>query len=503
MKTIILTFLSMFFSLVAPAQEVIINTYDPPIPYSNDITDNYVVLNSEPLGRSSCFFFFFYSVLYASVPDTGTMPNTCLLILQSTNQGISWSIVNSIGPTAIVSKSKFAGRRNSDSIYCVYQIGNVIHVFNIVTQNTGIFTNYNVRDFDATLSSTNSLYLIIDVLGNNEVRIFGSVNGGQVWGGAVYLSAVAAFPTISMSGSGDTCIINYYGVSIASDTISSAIRNVRYRENAPGFLLLTGSFTTPILAGTPKDQFKAVKNENIVWLFYTSGISLSRDINCIQSNDGGINYSTPFTIGTMPGRDEYWFDANYSNTGVDLVYYSDSLISGPPTINSNSVIYGYALNTSPQTFSGFIKVNQHPSQWSERKYIPTVVEFFNTSNQSGAIWVGLNGADRKLYFNKNDASTSVETENELIPESYVLYQNFPNPFNPETKISYELRKSGYIELKVFDISGKEIAELVNENQHSGRYETVFDGRSLSSGVYFYRLYADGVKIDTKKCLLVR
>lgn len=503
MKTILLACLSMSFTLAVYGQEIIVNSYNPPIPFLNEVTDNYEVLNSEPTGRPSCFYRQTNSVLYASVPDTGTIPNTCLLILQSTNEGMSWSIVNSIGPSAIVQKSKLTGRRNSDSIYCLYQIGNVVHVLNIVSLNTGIFTNYNVRDFDATLSSTNSLYLIVDVLGNNEVRIFGSVNGGQTWGGSIFLSSVAAFPSIYMSGSGDTCLINYYGVAIASDTISSAIRNVRYRENTPGFLLITGSFTTPITSGTPKDQFKAVKNENLAWLFYTTGNAGSRDMNCIVSIDGGVSYSAPVVIGAMPGRDEYWFDANYSNTGVDLVYYSDTLNSGTPTSISNSVYYCYALNTTPQAFTGFLRVNDHPNQWSERKYIPTVAEFFNTSNQSCAIWVGLNGTSRKLYFNKNDATTGTGYEASIIPERYILHQNYPNPFNPNTTIKYEIKKSSHIDLKIFNVIGKETGYLVNEMKSPGTYTVDFDASALPGGAYFIVLYADGVRVDTKKSLLVK
>jgi len=90
-----------------------------------------------------------------------------------------------------------------------------------------------------------------------------------------------------------------------------------------------------------------------------------------------------------------------------------------------------------------------------------------------------------------------------IKEEAKLINNYPNPFNPSTKIKYELKKPGFIELKVYDVTGKEVAELVSENQHTGIYEKEFHSNRLPSGVYFYRLYADGVKMDTKKCLLVR
>ena len=86
---------------------------------------------------------------------------------------------------------------------------------------------------------------------------------------------------------------------------------------------------------------------------------------------------------------------------------------------------------------------------------------------------------------------------------FSLYQNYPNPFNPKTIISYELVTSSFISIKVFDILGKEINELINKKQNPGKYEIDFDGSALSSGVYFYSLVTDGVTRDTKKMLLIR
>jgi len=106
-----------------------------------------------------------------------------------------------------------------------------------------------------------------------------------------------------------------------------------------------------------------------------------------------------------------------------------------------------------------------------------------------------------------------------IPKDFVLYQNYPNPFNPKTIIKYEITASlnpseggnkgkAFIQLKVFDINGKQITTLVNQKQNAGVYEIDFpaptgDGSNLSSGVYFYTLFADDKLIDTKKMLLVK
>ncbi len=85
---------------------------------------------------------------------------------------------------------------------------------------------------------------------------------------------------------------------------------------------------------------------------------------------------------------------------------------------------------------------------------------------------------------------------------YDLMQNFPNPFNPETKIIYQIPLSGFVTLKVYDILGNEIVTLVNEVKKAGRYETIFDGRYLSSGVYFYKIET-GEFVQTKKLILIK
>ena len=81
---------------------------------------------------------------------------------------------------------------------------------------------------------------------------------------------------------------------------------------------------------------------------------------------------------------------------------------------------------------------------------------------------------------------SSESENS-IPSSFTLEQNYPNPFNPTTTIRYELKSGGKVTLKVYDLLGREVAALVNQYQIAGYYSTVFNGKNLASGIYFYKL----------------
>jgi TQXA domain-containing protein len=87
-------------------------------------------------------------------------------------------------------------------------------------------------------------------------------------------------------------------------------------------------------------------------------------------------------------------------------------------------------------------------------------------------------------------------------KEYALAQNFPNPFNPVTKIAFSLPKQGNVTLKVYNMIGKEVATLVNEVKGIGNYEVNFDGANLSSGVYFYKLESDGFS-EVKRMMLIK
>lgn len=98
--------------------------------------------------------------------------------------------------------------------------------------------------------------------------------------------------------------------------------------------------------------------------------------------------------------------------------------------------------------------------------------------------------------------TGVQLQNTSVPQDFVLYDNFPNPFNPVTTIRYSVSQSKYVSLKVFDLLGREAADLVNEKQNPGTYEIRFDGSNLSSGVYFYELRSGGF-VSQKRMVLLK
>jgi hypothetical protein len=93
-------------------------------------------------------------------------------------------------------------------------------------------------------------------------------------------------------------------------------------------------------------------------------------------------------------------------------------------------------------------------------------------------------------------------QDEQIPQETLLFQNYPNPFNPTTMIKYELPKSSDVTLIIYDILGREVKSLINENQHAGRYEISFNASGLASGVYIYQLRAKGF-VSTRKMILLK
>ncbi|MBS1493369.1 MAG: YHYH protein [Bacteroidetes bacterium] len=88
------------------------------------------------------------------------------------------------------------------------------------------------------------------------------------------------------------------------------------------------------------------------------------------------------------------------------------------------------------------------------------------------------------------------------PVHFNLYQNYPNPFNPETNIKFDISKSDFVSLKVYDMQGREVANLVNEKMGTGSYSVKFNAANLSSGVYYYSLRTSG-SVITNKMLLVK
>jgi uncharacterized delta-60 repeat protein len=132
---------------------------------------------------------------------------------------------------------------------------------------------------------------------------------------------------------------------------------------------------------------------------------------------------------------------------------------------------------------------------------PAALSVDNSSNDvviTGSVFI----ANSDLVTIKYSQTIGITNISSVVPDKFSLYQNYPNPFNPSTVIRYGLKAGNFVSLRVFDITGKEISDLVDEKQNAGTYEVKFDGSTLSSGEYFYELDAGDYKA-TKSMVIIK
>jgi hypothetical protein len=165
--------------------------------------------------------------------------------------------------------------------------------------------------------------------------------------------------------------------------------------------------------------------------------------------------------------------------------------------------FSFDISASPQLNNGsyYIGIKYDASQTSQaNKYV--LLDVDEATLWPGYGWSSLTGQwtvaqevwpNYKCFGMRTMGSSpnGITNTNAPIPVNYNLKQNFPNPFNPVTKISFDIPKSGLVTLKVYNILGTEIATLVNEMKNPGSYLVDFNASALSSGVYFYKIEIGG------------
>jgi len=161
-----------------------------------------------------------------------------------------------------------------------------------------------------------------------------------------------------------------------------------------------------------------------------------------------------------------------TNSGTDSLYVYDG----------TTLLTGIAIGNG--TFSTAIQMSQ-----SKVYYIVI------TGHATATSWQN----PYSVQISPNSGSSIKDNIN--LNYNFALEQNYPNPFNPETIISYQIPFSGIVTLKLFDILGREAAELVNEEKTAGRYDVKFNGSKLPSGIYIYRLTGNNVNISKKMTLM--
>lgn len=228
--------------------------------------------------------------------------------------------------------------------------------------------------------------------------------------------------------------------------------------------------------------------------------SYTRNSKLLPTIEMEQEYLTPTTLQNI-NRYEYTYDGTDSYVMENLYKYWDN--NAASWVESQKFNYTYSATNKVVT-----KVGQQMFQnvWKDNDRTTNTYNAVDnitkelTESYLGTSWV--NQAQTLHSYSPTDVEDGAIKVN-----NFELSDNFPNPFNPTTTINYELSDAGFITLKVFDILGNEVAQLVNEYKSAGKYQTSFyakniSSQQLSSGTYFYRLQTDG-KFITKKMILLR
>lgn len=233
---------------------------------------------------------------------------------------------------------------------------------------------------------------------------------------------------------------------------------------------------------------------------YARALSFRLTVRDNSVGGGGVNYeyvsytvtagAGPFLV-TQPNTNVTW----NSNSPQTVTWNVANTDAAPVSVSNVNI----KLSTDGGVSFPIMLLANTPNDGTESVNLPSL----NITNARVKVEsVG------NIFFDISNTNFSISNQvnvlnnNTGIPAEYALSQNFPNPFNPSTKINFDLPENGNVTLKLMDISGKEVATLVNSKFSAGSYSFTFDGRGLSSGVYFYRLKTDKFSM-TKRMVLVK
>ncbi len=183
-------------------------------------------------------------------------------------------------------------------------------------------------------------------------------------------------------------------------------------------------------------------------------------------------------------------------------------------VNCNEVNPKYMYSGDPESNFGWLNntpvdqrimtnsgpFNLAPGE-SQDIIITYIVARGENANNSVTVIKQMTGEVIEAFKNNYPVIVGVDEQPEIVSD-FKLYQNYPNPFNPSTVISYQLPEAVRVSLKIYDLLGREIASLVNEEKQAGNYEVTFDASRFSSGLYFYRLKTEKF-VETKKMMVIK
>jgi Secretion system C-terminal sorting domain len=268
------------------------------------------------------------------------------------------------------------------------------------------------------------------------------------------------------------------------------------------------SFDTVIVSGYLAEQWQYFSVNNALLNYGYSGQGNAGGFQIAftsQNNPAGKNLVLPLTMGTNWTEDYVRTDTTLISTFPPSVsttnIHDENTVDayGSMILPGGTVVQALRVRTDTRTYTptndGYLYYRSISYLFLATSGTQVLVDAADTTSPStGVIPV----SDITFI---NASITDVPHVNNTIPDNFNLGQNYPNPFNPATNIRFQISKSGFVSLRVYDVLGKEVATLVNEYKPAGKYEIEFNASNLSSGVYYYRLTAGSFSAVKKMILL--
>lgn len=223
------------------------------------------------------------------------------------------------------------------------------------------------------------------------------------------------------------------------------------------------------------------------------------DVKLIKSTNEGLTWSTPVKVNyDETGKEQFftWMAVDQYTGYIYIVFYDRRNYN-----DTRTDVFVARSTNGGATFSDF-RVSETPFTPSSGVFFGDYINITAHRGIVRPIWTRLQSGSLSIWTAILDYPVPViSTGFNIVPVSYSLYQNFPNPFNPSTMISFDIPKSDLVKLSIFDALGREISTLVNEQLQPGTYEVEWNAANYPSGVYFYKLTSGNYSKVNKMVLL--